>query len=38
MSDEPFYSPNAKPAPPRLPKPGFLLFEFVRVRSGADVV
>jgi hypothetical protein len=30
MSDEPFYSPNAKPRPPRQPKPGELLFEFQR--------
>ena len=28
MSDEPFYSPNLKPAPPRTPKPGERLFEF----------
>jgi hypothetical protein len=30
MSDEPFYSPNAKPPLPRVPRPGELLFEFVR--------
>jgi hypothetical protein len=30
MSDEPFYSPNLKPASPRQAKPGELLFEFVR--------
>jgi hypothetical protein len=30
MSDEPFYSPNAKPRPPRQPKPGELLVEFQR--------
>ena len=29
MSDEPFYKPNRKPAPPRQPEPGELLFEFV---------
>ena len=30
MADEPFYSPNAKPAPARVAKPGELLFEFLR--------
>jgi len=30
MSDEPFYSPLKNPPPPRQPKPGELLFEFVR--------
>ena len=25
---EPFYAPNKKPAPPRQPQPGELLFEF----------
>jgi hypothetical protein len=30
MSDEPFYSPTAKPTPPRAPQPGELLFEFLR--------
>jgi hypothetical protein len=29
MSDEPFYTPNRPPAPPRTPKPGELLFEFL---------
>jgi hypothetical protein len=29
-NDEPFYSPNAKPAPARVAKPGELLFEFLR--------
>src|SRR3977135_2495081 len=29
-NDEPFYSPNYKPAPARVAKPGELLFEFVR--------
>jgi len=27
---EPFYSPKWKPPPPRAPRPGELLFEFVR--------
>src|SRR3981081_3954961 len=32
MADDlPFYSPNRPPAPPRQPKPGELMFEFVRV-------
>jgi hypothetical protein len=35
MSDEPFYSPTAKPAPPRVAKPGELLFEFVRASDRA---
>jgi hypothetical protein len=30
MSDEPFYSPNLPPAPPRQPKSGELLFEVIR--------
>jgi hypothetical protein len=30
MTQEPFYSPNRKPAPARASKPGELLFEFVR--------
>jgi hypothetical protein len=29
MSDEPFYAPNRKPDPPRQPKPGERLFEFL---------
>ena len=29
MSDQRFYSPFRKPPPPRQPKPGELLFEFV---------
>lgn len=30
MSDEqPFYAPDLKPAPPRQPQPGELLFEFL---------
>ena len=37
MSDEPFYSPKAKPDPPRQPKPGELLFEFVRASDGAPM-
>ena len=28
MTDEPFYSQTAKPAPARIAKPGDLLFEF----------
>jgi hypothetical protein len=28
MADDPFYTPNRPPAPPRQPKPGELLFEF----------
>jgi hypothetical protein len=35
MSDEPFYSPKAKPPPPRVAKPGELLFEFVRASDRA---
>jgi hypothetical protein len=30
MADEPFSSPKWKPPPPRVPKRGDLLFEFVR--------
>ena len=30
MADEPFYSPNLKPAPPRQAQPGEKLFEFLR--------
>ena len=26
MADEPFYSPHAKPSPPRVPKPGEVLW------------
>jgi hypothetical protein len=33
MSDEPFYSPKAKPAPLRRRRPGERLFEF---RKGSD--
>jgi hypothetical protein len=32
MTDEPFYSPNRKPAPPREAKPGEPLFEFRKGR------
>ena len=32
MTDEPSYSPFRKPRPLRQPKPGELLFEFVRAR------
>jgi hypothetical protein len=35
MSDQPFYSPNWKPPPPRQPKPGELLFEFYREEDHA---
>jgi hypothetical protein len=35
MSDEPFYSPKATPAPARVAKPGELLFEFVRASDHA---
>ena len=35
LSDEPFYSPNAKPPPPRVARPGELLFEFIRASDGA---
>ena len=31
--DEPFYSPNLKPAPARVAKPGELLFEFYIERT-----
>ena len=27
MADEPFYSPTAKPPPPRVPRPGERLFD-----------
>jgi hypothetical protein len=38
MSDDPpFYSPNAPQAPPRQPKPGELLFEFVRASDRAPM-
>jgi hypothetical protein len=30
MSDEPFTTPNRPPAPPRQPRPGERLFEFLR--------
>jgi len=30
VPDEPFYAPNAKPLPPRKPRPGEPLFSFVR--------
>jgi hypothetical protein len=35
--DEPFYSPKATPAPPRVATPGFLLFEFVRASDRAPL-
>lgn len=37
MSDEPFYSPNARPAPARVAKPGERLFEFSRASDGAPM-
>ena len=37
MNDEPFYSPNAKQAPPRVAKPGEMLFEFVRASDRAPM-
>jgi hypothetical protein len=37
MSDEPFYSPNAKPVPARVAKPGELLFEFIRASDRAPM-
>jgi hypothetical protein len=37
MSDEPFYSPNLKPLPPRQPKPGEPLFTFVRALDRAPM-
>jgi hypothetical protein len=37
MADDPFYSPNAKPAPARVAKPGELLFEFVRASDRAPM-
>ena len=33
----PFYTPNQPPAPPRQPKPGELLFEFIRASNGRPV-
>jgi hypothetical protein len=35
MSDAPFYAPFRTPAPPRQPKPGEHLFEFVRASDRA---
>src|SRR5437016_2203710 len=37
MSDEPFYAPNQKPAPPRVPRPGKLLFVCLRASDRASV-
>jgi hypothetical protein len=37
MSDDPFYSPNLKPAPARVARPGELLFEFVRASDNAPM-
>jgi hypothetical protein len=37
MSDEPFYSPKAKPSPARVARPGELLFEFVRASDRAPM-
>ena len=33
MSDEPFFTPNRTPAPPRQPQPGEKLLEFYRPRD-----
>ena len=35
--DEPFYAPFRTPAPPRQPKPGELLFEFIRASDGVQM-
>jgi hypothetical protein len=37
VTDEPFYSPNAKSATARVAKPGELLFEFVRASDRAPM-
>jgi hypothetical protein len=37
VSDQPFYTPNRLPAPPRVRKPGELLFEFVRASDRATM-
>lgn len=37
MSDEPFYAPFRTPPPPRQPKPGELLFDFLRASDGAPM-
>ena len=37
MNDDPFYAPNHKPPPPRQPKPGELLFEFLRASDRAPM-
>jgi hypothetical protein len=37
MSDEPFYAPNRKPAPPPTRPTGELLFKFVRVSDDAPM-
>jgi hypothetical protein len=37
MTDEPFYSPKYTPPPPRVAKPGELLFEFVRASDRAPM-
>jgi hypothetical protein len=35
--DDPFYSPTLKPSPPRVARPGELLFEFVRASDRAPM-
>ena len=37
MSDDPFYTPGLKPAAPRTPRVGELLFEFVRASDRAPM-
>jgi hypothetical protein len=37
MSDEPFYTSNLPPVPPQVPRPGELLFEFVRASDQAPM-
>jgi hypothetical protein len=35
--DQPFYAPNRPPLPPRVARPGELLFSFVRARDRAPM-
>lgn len=37
MADDDWYKPNRQPAPARTPKPGELLFEFVRASNRAPM-
>lgn len=37
MADEDWYKPNRPPLPPRQPKPGEVLFEFVRASDRAPM-